>query len=64
MTPILERAFELARTGRYRRVQEIRDRLRQEGYQNANYVLAGPSLTAQLRQLCAQSVEAEAPMTD
>jgi hypothetical protein len=44
---LLERAFELAATGQYRTVAEIRYRLKWEGYPEGQ--LTGPSLTKQLR---------------
>jgi len=46
----LERAFELARTGDYTGVAEIRAQLHLEGY--ATSQLTGPSLLKQLRVLC------------
>jgi hypothetical protein len=46
----LERAFQLARSGRVSNVEEIRKRLKQEGY-DANAVFVGRSLKTQLRDL-------------
>lgn len=46
----IERAFELARTGRYAGVSEIGKRLKVEGYSLGQ--LEGNSLRKQLRQLC------------
>lgn len=46
----LERAFELARTGNYIGIGEIREALRAEGYVLSQ--LDGPSLQKQLRKLC------------
>ena len=46
----LERAFQLARSGQVSNVEDIRKRLKQEGY-DANAVYIGPSLKAQLRDL-------------
>lgn len=46
----LERAFELARTGEYRGLPEIRAQLRTEGYATAQ--LEGPSLVRQIKAIC------------
>jgi hypothetical protein len=46
----LERAFQLARSGQVSNVEDIRKRLKQEGY-DANAVYAGQSLNTQLRDL-------------
>jgi hypothetical protein len=48
LTP-LERAFELARSGECAQVSDIRKRLRDEGYSDAQ--IEGPILTRQLRAL-------------
>jgi hypothetical protein len=45
----LERAFQLARSGRYGSIGDIRKRLSDEGY--AGYLIRGPVLMAQLRAL-------------
>jgi hypothetical protein len=45
----IERAFELARTGEFSRIDQIRVRLHQEGY--ASTLVVGKYLSAQLRQL-------------
>jgi hypothetical protein len=57
----LERAFELARTGEYGNVSEIKARLQGEGY--APSQLEGPSLVRQIKALCtaAQQERAEQP---
>jgi hypothetical protein len=46
----LERAFQLARSGRVAKVDEIRKQLRQEGY-DESVVDGGPLLKSQLREL-------------
>jgi len=46
----LERAFQLARSGRVAKVDDIRKQLKQEGY-NESAVDGGPSLQSQLREL-------------
>jgi hypothetical protein len=45
----LERAFELARTGQFARINQIRIRLAQEGYRSD--LVVGRYLSAQLREL-------------
>ena len=45
----IERAFELARTGRCLSIREIHARLRTEGY--SQHLVVGRYLLAQLRQL-------------
>jgi hypothetical protein len=45
----IERAFELARTGEFARIDQIRVRLQQEGYASA--LVVGKHLSAQLHQL-------------
>jgi hypothetical protein len=48
-TTAIERAFELAKTGRYLTVEEIRNRLLAEGYFAA--AITGPQLSGQLKAL-------------
>ena len=48
----LERAYELARSGRCRTVGEIKQALASEGYDRIQDSLYGPTLTAALRKLC------------
>jgi len=49
---ILERAFELARSGAYDDVQTIRLALAREGYEGVSAHLAGRVLVMQLRATC------------
>jgi hypothetical protein len=49
VTP-LERAFQLAKSGKVSTVEDIRKLLKQEGY-DATVVQDGPSLKAQLKNL-------------
>ena len=49
----LERAFSLARTGKYTGVSDIRAQLKAEGF--AVVQLEGPSLLRQLRALCTEA---------
>lgn len=48
-TTAIERAFELAKTGRYLTVEEIRNRLLAEGY--FADAITGPQLSGQLKAL-------------
>ena len=50
--PILERAFELARTGQYARVKDLEKALAAEGYGRSDPQLHSPSVRKQLRRLC------------
>ena len=45
----LERGFELARTGEFDSIRQLKDRLDLEGYPSG--LVVGPYLSAQLRQL-------------
>jgi hypothetical protein len=49
----LERAFELARSGKYQDMGAVRSALQSEGY--ASQQLVGPNLLRQLRLLVVQS---------
>ena len=51
----LERAFALARSGEYASVQDIRLRLKGEGFSNVEGHLSGHSITRQLRALCTEA---------
>jgi hypothetical protein len=51
----LERAFELARSGEYAGVQEIRQQLKKERFESVEAHLAGPSINRQLKALCEES---------
>ena len=53
--PILHRAFELARSGRYTRVKELEKALAAEGYARADPQIHSPSVRKQLRQLCREA---------
>jgi len=52
---IIERAFELARTGACRTVEEIARRLKQENYESVDTHLGATSLRKELRQICAEA---------
>lgn len=47
----LERAFQLAGSGRMTTIDDIKKRLKQEGYDDRVVADGGPSLTTQLRGL-------------
>jgi len=53
--PILERAFELARSGEYARLKELERALAKEGYAKSDPYIHSPSVRKQLRVLCAAS---------
>ena len=49
---IIERAFELARSGDYPTVSELKRRIRSEGYVAVDSHLHGASISAALRKIC------------
>lgn len=49
----IERAFELAQSGRFVSISAIRDRLRHEGYSNDR--VSGPALVKHLRTLISEA---------
>lgn len=51
----LERAYELARSGRCRTVGDIKQALSAEGYERIADALYGPTLGAALRKLCQEN---------
>ncbi len=59
-TTTLERAFILARSGDFAKVDDIRYRLRAERYDQVEAHLAGPSIARQLRNLCTEARRARA----
>ena len=50
---VLERAFELARSGRFLSTKELLKALAAEGYAKGDAHLQSPSVRLQLRRLCA-----------
>ena len=52
----LERAFQLARSGQVASIDDIKKRLKREGYEE-KAVDGGPSLAAQLRKLISEASE-------
>jgi|KBSSwiStaDraftv2_1062776.scaffolds.fasta_scaffold19759_2 hypothetical protein len=56
----LERAFELANSGHYGNISEIRHQLNSEGYHDATTQLYGRSLASQLRKICLAAKAARA----
>jgi hypothetical protein len=53
--PILERAFELARSGDFIRVKDLEKALSKEGYAKGDPHIHSPSVRKQLRFLCLSS---------
>ena len=51
----LERAFELARSGEFSNLSEIRQRLKQECHDQVEAHLQGHSISRQLRALCEEA---------
>jgi hypothetical protein len=51
----VERAFELARTGEFRTIEEIASRLKQERQESVDAHLTGGSIRKDLRQICAET---------
>jgi hypothetical protein len=56
--PILERAYQLARSGEYRNISELKAQLAAEGYAAVNSQLYGKSLNDDLRRLCREAAGA------
>ncbi|HEX8194529.1 MAG TPA: hypothetical protein VF552_16700 [Allosphingosinicella sp.] len=52
---ILERAYDLARSGACRSVEEIAKKLKQEQYEAVDTHLGGASLRKELRKICAEA---------
>lgn len=50
--PIIERAYELAKSGRCKDVREIERHLKSEGYRGFYADMAGPALRKALRNIC------------
>lgn len=48
----LERAFQLAKSGEYPTISDIRRQLKTEGFSDAPSQISGPSMLKQLRKLC------------
>ena len=55
----LERAFELARSGQYATVADIRLHLKRERYDSVEAHLQGQSIQRQLRKLCDEARQVE-----
>jgi hypothetical protein len=49
---IVERAYQIARTGRVANIEELKAILKSEGYFNVSGQLTGPVLLKALRDLC------------
>jgi len=59
---VMERAYELARSGTCASVSEIRAKLSGEGYYDVAAQIYGPSLTSDLRKLCNAARPAAPPV--
>jgi hypothetical protein len=57
---VIERAFELARSGTCNNVQEVGMRLKSERFESVEAHLAGASIRRQLRDLCAGKADSGA----
>ena len=55
----IERAYQLARSGEFKTVAEIRTKLNQEGYLDVAGQIYGPTLASALRRLCLESTPPE-----
>lgn len=56
----IERAYELAKSGDYASVSEVKAKLQAEGRHDVAGQLYGPTMTAALRKLCAEARAARA----
>ena len=62
--PTVERAYQLAKSGEFANVAEVRAKLKTESYGDADAQLAGPFIRRQLTKLCNAAVlEREAQPT-
>ena len=53
--PILERAFELARTGQFSRMKELEKALAAEGCARGDPHIHSPTVRSQLRRICSEA---------
>jgi len=62
--PLIERAFELARTGRFTRQRELRDTLKKEGYTVSEITahFAGRDLRKKIQALCQKQAGTDGSM--
>lgn len=58
---VIERAYELARSGRCLNVAEVSSRLKQERYESVEAHLAGPSIRRELRRICSEAAKTARP---
>ncbi len=59
---VIERAYELARSGRCHNVAEVSSRLKQERYESVEAHLAGPSIRRELRRICSEASKSARPV--
>ena len=57
--PVIERAFELARTGEFAVLKTLERALWAEGYSRCSTHLSSPSLRRQLRTICRETNKAD-----
>lgn len=60
MADVIERAYELARSGDYAKVREIEKRLNEEHFLNVRAQVVGRTLRRELQTLCRTYATAEA----
>ena len=60
-TPIIERAYAIARSGTCPTIRDLRARLRQEGYTLVDDFIAGRSLLSELKLLCERTSAENSP---
>jgi hypothetical protein len=58
---IIERAFELARSGRCRSIKDVRQKLKDEKFSAVDDHIAGPSIVKQLKTILAEAHANAAP---
>ena len=58
LKPLLERAFELARSGQYSKVEDIERKLGDEGYPKTSAHWNSTTLRKQLREACQKALRA------
>ncbi len=58
----VERAYQLAKSGEYAGVSQIKDRLKVEGYSDVGGQLYGPTIRGALRRLCTEARKDLAPV--
>jgi hypothetical protein len=57
-TSTVERAYELARSGKFASLNEIKDRLKADGFRAVDVLLSSRSMQGHLRAICAATYRA------